>query len=489
MPPSLLLPFLAGAAAAATAIPPLDPVVIEVPEAVSGPPALACRDALALAREDRDTRPPVAQPTTTAPRPPSGRGAGRASGETGAPAEEDREVIDIGRTLLEQLPGAHPDELPPRPFEGDDVALAAIGAVMRRAEAGERVRLSFWGASHTAGDFFTGTIRRELQARHGDLGHGFILPAAPFAGYRGHDVNLCRTDGWRADWVGRRGGRADGLYGFAGVSVSSADPADFGWIETTRDNPQGRRVSRYDIFTLAQPAGGTLLVTVDEAPPRAIATAASAVHMQWHRVVVPDGPHRLTVRPLGDGEVRIFGISAERDGPGVLVDAMGVRGRTARTWLRWDPVMAAQGMRALDPDLVVLAYGTNEAADTSYGMDAYRADLNAVLGRLREALPGAACLLVGPSDRGQRLDDRRYAVWPRTQPVAQVQREVAPRYGCAFWDWQQATGGPGSMIAWRLLPEHLAGRDLIHFTPAGYARSAEMFLAALDQVTVETAPR
>jgi len=263
--------------------------------------------------------------------------------------------------------------------------------------------------------------------------------------------------------------------------VSSADPADFGWLETTHTNINGRKVSRYDIFTLGQPDGGTLLVTVDEVPPRAIFTESDQLRMFWHRLVVPEGAHRLTVQPIGDGEVRIFGVSAEADGPGVLVDAMGIRGRTARTWLFWERSMAREGLQALNPDMVVLAYGTNEAADSNYRMGHYREDLRKVLSMMRQGAPDAACVLVGPTDRGGWVGRKTIEIWERTEMVAQVQREVAPEFGCVFWDWQEAMGGPGSIAAWQLVDPRLSGKDLIHLSQAGYEWSAERFLLAMEQ--------
>ncbi|NOY26150.1 MAG: hypothetical protein GXP62_09790, partial [Oligoflexia bacterium] len=383
------------------------------------------------------------------------------------------------------LPGQDPAAIPLQPLEGQPQDLARVGDVLRKAAAGGRVRITVFGASHTSGDFWTGHLRRILQARYGDIGHGFILPAALYKGYRGQDLNLCRTDGWRADWVGHRGGRNDGLYGF-GPSVSSGDPADFGWLQTTVDNEQGRAVSQYQVFTLGEPAAGTLLAQVDGAPVEELVNGSSEVKILRHRIEVADGPHRLVLRPKGDGEVRIFGVSAEREGPGVLVDAIGIRGRTARTWLQWDEDLSTRAIASLAPDMIVLAYGTNEANDLALSPDLYRDELRAVLGIVRHASPDAACVLVGPSDRGKKVSRDTYVVWDRTQPIAQVQRQVAPEFGCVFWDWQQATGGPGSQIAWSLMNPRLAARDQIHFSAAGYEWSAERFLMAMEQAARES---
>jgi lysophospholipase L1-like esterase len=200
-------------------------------------------------------------------------------------------------------------------------------------------------------------------------------------------------------------------------------------------------------------------------------------------VRVTDGKHRLQVSPAGDGPVRIFGISMERDRRGgVIVDSIGIRGREARDWLAWEPTMFEQGVQALAPDLVVLAYGTNEAADQRYTMEEYRADLSAVLTKLRGAVTAeqVPCVLAGPSDRGWKYERGRYAIWDRTRPVAQVQREVAAEHGCAFWDWQAAMGGDGSMIGWYYADPKLGAGDFIHHTRAGYVWIADRFLRALD---------
>lgn len=432
-----------------------------------GPPASSCKDDLARAPA-----------SVQWPR----RSGGSASAGRGTPPPKDKQLRLSGTVVpVAGHAAMSPDTVPQVGLVGPDAAKVALAGVWEKAKRGDPVRLSFFGASHTGGDYWTGHLRRLLQDRWGDRGHGFVMPAPLYAGYRGQDVNLCATAGWTADWVGRRGSPDDGLLGFMGASVRADDPGAFGWIETTRENPHGRQVDTVDVFALAGPGSGSLAVSVDGLPPQTVALAADAPRLARIRVDVPDGAHRVQVSPAGDGEVRVFGASLERPGSGVIVDAMGIRGRTARTWLSWDEGLFTAGVRALAPDLVVLAYGTNEAADEDYGMEAYRQDLTDVLARLRSTVgPQVPCVLVGPSDRVTRGADDIYEPWPRTKPVVAVQREVATAAGCLFWDWQAATGGEGSMLAFHEVSPQLAAGDLIHFRKAGYEWSAERFLKALD---------
>jgi lysophospholipase L1-like esterase len=368
----------------------------------------------------------------------------------------------------------------PEPLRGNPEDIAKVGAVLTRAAAQEDItRLSFWGASHVAGEYFTGELRRLLQDRYGDAGHGFVMPAAPWKGYRGTDINLCTGGTWTSDFHNRKGGRDDGQFGPGGVSVEALAPTSFGWVQTTRTNPHGRQVSRFEVFFLRQPGGGAVDLHVDGASPIRVQTAGdrgpgAAV------VSVPDGPHRLAVSPAGDGPVRLFGAVLEREGPGVVVDAMGVNGRTARSWLAWDQDLQAAFLERRPVHLAVLAYGTNEANDLGLDEDEYRADLARVLERMRAVLPDAACVLIGPSDRVKKVSGTTFAIWDRTAWVARVQREVGPRYGCATWDLQEATGGPGSMARWRGATPQLGADDGIHFTAAGYRELANRFLASLD---------
>lgn len=372
-----------------------------------------------------------------------------------------------------------PTELPLQALEGYPEDIAKVGQAIRDAENGERIRFTFFGASHTGGDFWTGHIRRVLQARYGDIGHGFVMPVALYSGHRASDLNLCGTDSWIKDYVGRTDGHNDSLLGL-GMSVSSDSPTDFTWMETTHTNPIGRQFSTAHIFALGQFGGGSLLAQIDRQAPILLPTHTDTNRFLQLTVHVPNTGHRLTISPAGDGEIRLFGVSLESEGSGVLVDSIGIRGREAKTWLGWDQELFQDGIHALQPDVIVLAYGTNEANNIDYPLDMHRSDLEQVLSKMRSVAPDAACILVGPTDRAKELPKGALEVWEKTEYIAQIQREVAPNFGCVFWDWQQAMGGKGSMAVWRHTEPPLASADVIHLSIDGYSVSAESFIQALD---------
>ena len=366
------------------------------------------------------------------------------------------------------------------PLRGRPEDLARLKALFSKPPTDRPIRLGVWGASHVAGEFLTGTMRRLLQERFGDAGHGFVMPAAPWSGYRGTDVQLCTAGTWASDYDRRSGGRNDGRLGPGGILVEASTSASSGWVQTSRESAYGREVSRFEVLYLRQPGGGSIEIRVDDREPIVAKTAADTPGPGVHVIDVPRGPHRLSVQPVGDGPVRIVGANMELDGPGVVVDAMGINGRQASSWTRWDLGEMEQWQRRRPWDIVVLAYGTNEGNDADFVPERYAETLRRVLSEMRTAVgDDTQCILMGPGDRAKRLSDSVYAIWEPHVHIARIQREVGAEFGCLAWDVQAAMGGPGASLGWLKHDPSLMGGDLIHFSATGYQELATRFVDRL----------
>lgn len=354
-------------------------------------------------------------------------------------------------------------------------ALEPLYAALRRAErdGDHQARVMVYGASHVAADFFTNVLRERLQARFGDAGHGFIMPAPPWRRYRhlgGLTVEGSRH--WEALRVRASTREVDAL-GVAGLAVETSSASAWGRIDTG-DAPAGRFVLHY----LKQPGGGGLDVQLDGQRVARIHTGSDALEAGVEALHTAEGHHVLEVRARGDGPVRLFGVSVERERPGVIVDNMGINGARAVSHLLWNEEIHAQYMRRMAPDLVVLAYGTNESGDDDQPIEEYEVALRRVVARVRGTVPDAACLLVGPSDRPMR-EDGALVDRPRTHAVVAVQRRVSRDLGCAFFDLVEFGGGPLSMVQWAATEPAYAQPDYVHFTLRGYLRLGEILHGAM----------
>jgi lysophospholipase L1-like esterase len=353
-------------------------------------------------------------------------------------------------------------------------------ALSRAARGAGQARLVFYGASHTAADLFTGLLRDQLQQRYGDAGPGFVLPVHPWRRYRHNQLTIeSNGDEWQTLKIGPAPNVLD-HYGLAGVAVEASTVGAWGRVITPTEG-LGSKVSRFELYYLNQPNGGAFDVVIDDQVVRRIRTASAEREAGYEVFEVAEGAHRFEVRIAEPGPVRIFGVALERATPGVVVDTLGINGSRARAHLLWEENLYREHLQKRNPDLVVLAYGTNESGDDQ-PIAEYEAELHQVVARVRNTVPDASCLLIGPSDRPVPLGKNGrdgFSDRPRTQEIIEAQWRVALSHGCGFFDMVSFQGGPLSMVAWNQLDPPYAAPDHIHFRRRGYERFGEVLLGAL----------
>ena len=180
-------------------------------------------------------------------------------------------------------------------------------------------RALFWGASHTAADFWTGHLRRTWQARSDEVGHGFVFPVRFHLGYRHTDLNLTSSPGWQVVRYQADANPPQQLpleVGLQGVVATSSDANEFCELKTTTDNPNGRTWQLVEVWTQGRPDGGSLRIEhegPDGTEVTIFPTRGTGLRVATLRAA--DAPHRLRLSPVGDGPVSLLGTVVERDRP------------------------------------------------------------------------------------------------------------------------------------------------------------------------------
>jgi lysophospholipase L1-like esterase len=368
--------------------------------------------------------------------------------------------------IIEPVGTAQADK-PPRSI--DDPSGHALDAFFERLRAVERkepgsiARITYFGDSIVASDFITATLRRKLQKRFGDAGHGYMLMANAWPGYFHNDVERFAAPGWKVSRV--VGPYApDGFYGLGGVSFKAVGKGAFSRFSTAKEGSFGRNVSRFVVHWLAHPEGGPMTISIDGEARETIDTKAATATAKFSTYPVPDGPHGLEVRAEGAG-VRAFGVVMERDTPGVVLDAIGIQGCRIRFLDKSDDAHFAEQLQARNSSLTVFQYGMNESEDGElFPLDQYESTMRDVLKQVRTAQPNSSCLLIGPMDRADKKANG-YTSRPVVPKLAAIQKRVAGEVGCAYWDTLSAMGGLGSMGIW--VQRGLGGADLAHPSSTG----------------------
>ena len=137
------------------------------------------------------------------------------------------------------------------------------------------------------------------------------------------------------------------------------------------------------------------------------------------------------------------------------------------------------------PDLIVLAYGTNEVTDEDWTVSSYSRMLVGIISSLHAAAPNASILIIGPPDRSVAGAGGWRSV-TRMPLLMEAQRRAAFEGGAAFWSAFDAMGGAGSMNEW--VARGLGRFDHVHFSAGGYSRLAGLFYRDLMNAYRKTEP-
>ncbi|HTW81490.1 MAG TPA: GDSL-type esterase/lipase family protein [Terracidiphilus sp.] len=327
------------------------------------------------------------------------------------------------------------------------------------------LRVLQWGDSHTAADMFTGEARRLFQDQFGDGGIGFAYAGHPFAGYRIFGSRHGQSTGWKTEGTHFLA-LGDGELGMGGISISATRAGE--WVSLDAS------CTGLDLEFLAQPGGGSLSLTDNGGDPIQVDTAADAIGPGSFHYACPAGDHHFVLTKEDSSPVTLLGWVATQ--PGVTWESIGINGAEAPLILRWDQKLFSDYIKDNSPALVVLAYGTNEAASKDWDEDSYRTAFANIVDTIHSYVPESSILVLGPADRST-IQRRAWRTFAGTDKIVAAQRAVCRTHNCAYWDWQQRMGGEGSMQQWAYAG--WAQPDHTHFTGDGYRALADALMSDL----------
>jgi lysophospholipase L1-like esterase len=165
---------------------------------------------------------------------------------------------------------------------------------------------------------------------------------------------------------------------------------------------------------------------------------------------------------------------------GVGMSNIALRGNDGSAFYRVNSTSMQPAFQELNAGLFILQFGGNSVPYLS-GRESARkhgASFRTHIQRFKAMHPGAAVIVIGPSDMSTSKDGI-FQTWPFLEELNQGMKEAAFAEGCAFWDMFSVMGGRNSMIQWVNHSPPYAGPDYTHFTPAGARKMAELLSKAI----------
>ncbi|MBQ9470715.1 MAG: hypothetical protein IJU72_07180 [Bacteroidales bacterium] len=266
--------------------------------------------------------------------------------------------------------------------------------------------------------------------------------------------------------------------GLAGICMETNTPgATIGPKLTAHADPK----SMFDRITLFSPIDtGSFVPTIADS----LLLAVRHDHHMWtFQLRRPVRQLNITLRQQNPTQTRfvLAGVLLEHSKSRLVYSSAGLNGASCATFLRARQ-LAAQAS-ALKPQLIIVSLGTNDAYTNAFAASTFSTNLDSLVLRLRAAQPHAAVLLTTPGDHFWMQERSN----PNLEAVRRAIEHCAEQHGCLTWDLFGLMGGAGSMAQW--FEQGWAAPDLVHLTPQGYRRQAEMMYCALYLLITSNTPQ
>ncbi|MEL6374373.1 MAG: GDSL-type esterase/lipase family protein [Pseudomonadota bacterium] len=352
--------------------------------------------------------------------------------------------------------------------------LATFFAHLNDLKQGRRntVTILHLGDSHIASDMLPRAIRARLQKRFGDAGRGMLQPSAPFRWHRADHITFSASGPWKTQ-SSLTGG--PGLYGLTGVIKRATSP----------DARLSLTTSRYafdeaTVTLLTGPSYGQAVLRVGDVERTVNAYAPRPGSRTF---TITQRGRTLSVRPDGDGPIAVASWSILNTRPGIRYVNLGIVGASAWTTSKWQRRQMRRDLARLDPSLIIIGYGTNDAFKPTLQARRYARHVKGLLKTLKRGAPAASMLMILPPGAARKGDGKRSGItcggldpaWGLLAKLPTVRRVLARQarqHGAAVWDQATTMGGLCGIATWVKATPPLAKGDHVHLSKAGYARAS-----------------
>jgi lysophospholipase L1-like esterase len=376
------------------------------------------------------------------------------------------------------------------------------------------------GDSHTSADFLTGELRRRLQARYGRGGTGYMTAGHPHIGVRSSSVKITASPGWTYKSLQRPDARVGEFWlsGYDAIATAAGETMSFA-------SEQPITFDTIEIEVIGQPGGGAIDIRLDGNVATHYDLAASRIEPVVIRLLPVRGPtdkvHDISITTTSPGTVSLASVSIYNNHSGLTYNSVGYVGAQAMLLNKMSEKLFADDLVRINPQIVVLSFGTNEASNEHLDIAQYTKAYERIIGKIKAALPAANVVMILPPDFNEmptscakdKVADaacRRAppevnvaanagaattlsaavsapeCAWRTPAKLAQIrdaQRDIAKRHGLVYWNWASIMPeGECGAHQWFTASPPLMSRDHVHFTGEGYKKSAEQFLNTLIPV-------
>jgi hypothetical protein len=364
-------------------------------------------------------------------------------------------------------------------ISNDSSSLAFLYEKLMQLEKNKtgRVNIIHLGDSHIQADIFSGSIRQKLQLKFGNAGRGLIFP---YRVAKSNEPNSYKSV-TNIAWDSKRNVFYDKPLpiGVSGFTVETKDSmAEINL--TVKDQPHlGYSFTKFSLFHEKGPDNYDITICDDlnceRGTFRSIDRSANPFvsEIKFEKPIRQIYLRNKVSDTAMQHSTRIYGMLLENDSAGVLYNMIGVNGAEYRHYNISKYFF--QQFNYLNPDLVIVSMGTNEAFYGNFDAALFYRNIDTLITSIKNSNPNAAFILTTPGDSFKKSRKGRVK-----NPDVKIAKEVIIKYALehniAYWDLYEIMGGYGSMAKW--YAAQLSAKDRVHFNGKGYLIQGDLLYRA-----------
>jgi lysophospholipase L1-like esterase len=380
------------------------------------------------------------------------------------------------------------------------------------------------GDSHVSADYFTGEIRRRLQSQYGYGGVGYVTAGHPHSGVRSSVLKVDVSSGWTYKSLQRPDALVESFW-LSGYNALANQPDE----TLTFSSERPIAFDLIEIEAMSQPGGGAIEISINGTVIKREDLSADSIEPKLISLPIqaPGSPLKeLSIRTMNRGRVLVSGINVYNRRGGLTYNSVGYVGATVSILNKFNEKIFADDLSRINPDVVILSFGTNEAANDELDIAQYKMTYERAIERVHKSLPSAVIVMILPPDFNEipstckketiakapcragaadssspddinivwrvatpsnlsTVKSEANCVWrtpAKLEQVRDAQREIAERHHFTYWDWEGLMPKVCGAHQWFGMTPPLMSRDHIHMTTEGYRRSAEQFLLTMAPI-------
>jgi len=191
---------------------------------------------------------------------------------------------------------------------------------------------------------------------------------------------------------------------------------------------------------------------------------------------IPAGLKGFKIEFFGKHSPDLYGLQID-DTAGIIVDNYAIRGHSGNGLFRINDEYLSKQIAQTNTRLIIFQYGANMLPylDSEKECKTYENSFYRLFMKFKKAAPNASILVIGNGDMGYKKSGEEKS-YPYVRCLSDIQKSAAKKAGCSFWSLLDAMGGDNAILSWKR--KGLCMLDG-HLTPKGQRIMANLIFRAI----------